>query len=71
MSIVVTGATGALGRLVVEHLLDDGPGRPGRRGRPRQGEGRPLAARGVELVSPTTTTPRPSPARSGPATGCC
>ena len=65
MSIVVTGATGHLGRLVIEGLLEQGPGRPDRRRRPRQGEGRrPRRPRRRRSRSPTTTPPRPSTAPS-------
>ena len=40
MSIVVTGATGHLGRLVIERAAGEGPGRADHRRRPQRGEGR-------------------------------
>lgn len=49
MSIVVTGATGALGRLVVEQLLDTVPADQVVAVVRDKDKAAPLAARGVEL----------------------
>ena len=55
----VTGATGQLGRLVIEELLEHGRARRrDRRGRPQPGEGRRPGRRGVKVRKADYDDPR-------------
>lgn len=71
MSIVVTGATGELGRLVIDELLATVPaGEIAAVVRDKE-KAAPLAACGVELRIADYNRPETLAGPSGPATGCC
>lgn len=73
MSIVVTGATGQLGRLVLDALLTGDSAVPAEsvaavvRDKEKAAD---LAERGSSCASPTTAVRRPWRRPSRPATGC-
>ncbi|GDY74830.1 hypothetical protein SAV31267_043150 [Streptomyces avermitilis] len=70
MSIVVTGATGHLGSLVIEQLLEKVPADQITAVVRSAEKAAPLAARGVRIAVADYNTPRPSTASSPPATAC-
>ena len=69
--IVVTGATGRLGQLVIDGLLQRVPAAQIIAAVRTPEKAAPLAARGVTVRKPTTTSPGSSAPRSPALTGCC
>ena len=71
MSVIVTGATGQLGRLVIDHLLATVPASEVTAVARDPAKAGDLAARGVTLAVADYNSPESFDGLLRPATGCC